>query len=136
MGMSGGGVIGPLVAGYLAQQIDWHLGFACAGVGMVLGLVQYVAGRRHLEPGIARLGAQSPSTATAAGERTPRFTPAEWERIAAGVGVFLFAPLFLGALGPGGFKPHLFAGPDVRAPVPGIQVFSQGVVSVHGRVVD
>ena len=29
--------IGPLVAGYLAQRVDWHIGFACAGVGMALG---------------------------------------------------------------------------------------------------
>jgi len=48
MGINLGAFIAPLVCGYLGQQINWHLGFAAAGVGMVLGLVQYVAGGRHL----------------------------------------------------------------------------------------
>src|SRR6266699_2989517 len=59
MGINLGAAIGPLIAGYLAQKVDWHLGFACAGVGMTLGLVQYVVGRRRLEPGILRLQARS-----------------------------------------------------------------------------
>src|SRR5262245_8673148 len=44
MGINLGALIGPLIAGYLAQKVDWHAGFACAGVGMALGLVQYVLG--------------------------------------------------------------------------------------------
>src|SRR5262249_13667891 len=48
MGINLGAFIGPLVAGYLAQRVNWHLGFACAGVGMVFGLTQYVLGRNRL----------------------------------------------------------------------------------------
>src|ERR1700687_2968468 len=55
MGINLGAFLGPIIAGYLAQQVDWHLGFACAGVGMTLGLVQYVLGRRRLRPAIERL---------------------------------------------------------------------------------
>ncbi len=29
MGINLGAFIGPLIAGYLAQRVDWHLGFAC-----------------------------------------------------------------------------------------------------------
>jgi POT family proton-dependent oligopeptide transporter len=36
------------VCGYLGQRVDWHLGFAAAGVGMLIGLVQYLAGSRYL----------------------------------------------------------------------------------------
>ena len=43
-----GRVLSPLVCGYLGQRVNWHVGFAAAGVGMVLGLVQYVLGGRHL----------------------------------------------------------------------------------------
>src|SRR3989338_3194229 len=50
MGINLGAFIGPLIAGALAQRVDWHLGFACAGVGMTLGLVQYIAGRDRLRP--------------------------------------------------------------------------------------
>src|SRR5207253_3532202 len=55
MGINLGAFIGPLIAGYLAQRVNWHLGFACAGVGMTLGLIQYIIGRRRLESAIARL---------------------------------------------------------------------------------
>ena len=48
MGINVGGFLAPLVCGYLGEAIDWHLGFGAAGVGMVLGLIQYVAGRKHL----------------------------------------------------------------------------------------
>jgi POT family proton-dependent oligopeptide transporter len=48
MGINTGAFIGPLVVGWLGQRVDWHAGFAAAGVGMVLGLVQYVLGGRLL----------------------------------------------------------------------------------------
>jgi POT family proton-dependent oligopeptide transporter len=44
MGINTGALLSPLVCGYLAQKIDWHYGFVAAGVGMVLGLIQYVIG--------------------------------------------------------------------------------------------
>src|SRR2546425_980733 len=56
MGITLGAFIGPLIAGALAQRVDWHLGFACAGVGMTLGLVQYVLGRGRIR-GASRLAA-------------------------------------------------------------------------------
>src|SRR3982751_5822695 len=61
MGINLGAFIGPLVAGYLAQRVDWHMGFACAGVGMALGLTQYVWGRRKLQPALDRLAARATS---------------------------------------------------------------------------
>jgi POT family proton-dependent oligopeptide transporter len=48
MGINVGGFLGPLVCGYLGEEVDWHLGFGAAGVGMVLGLIQYSLGGRHL----------------------------------------------------------------------------------------
>lgn len=48
MGINLGAFVAPLVCGFLAEKIDWHWGFAAAGVGMTLALVQYVAGRHHL----------------------------------------------------------------------------------------
>ncbi|MDO5721328.1 MAG: oligopeptide:H+ symporter [Actinomycetaceae bacterium] len=47
-GINIGAFLGPIVAGWLGQKIDWHWGFAAAAVGMILGLIQYVAGRKHL----------------------------------------------------------------------------------------
>ncbi|MGD9903207.1 MAG: peptide MFS transporter, partial [Vicinamibacterales bacterium] len=43
MGINLGAFLAPLVCGYLGQRVSWHTGFAAAGVGMTLGLIQYVA---------------------------------------------------------------------------------------------
>lgn len=64
MGINIGALAAPLVCGYLAQDegfrntlggwgfdpnSSWHWGFAAAGVGMALGLAQYIIGKRNLE---------------------------------------------------------------------------------------
>src|SRR6266404_4590602 len=63
MGINLGAFFSPFVTGFLAQHEafkrfivslgmdpnnSWHWGFGAAGVGMTLGLIQYVAGRRRL----------------------------------------------------------------------------------------
>jgi proton-dependent oligopeptide transporter, POT family len=48
MGINLGALLSPLVCGYLGENINWHYGFAAAGVGMTLGLVQYVLGAKYL----------------------------------------------------------------------------------------
>src|SRR5438067_2068689 len=58
MGINLGAFVGPIVAGYLAQNVDWHLGFACAGVGMMFGLTQYVLGKERLRPALTKLAAR------------------------------------------------------------------------------
>lgn len=53
MGINLGGFLAPLVCGTLGEKVDWHWGFGAAGVGMVLGLVQFARGSKKLEgPGI------------------------------------------------------------------------------------
>ena len=48
MGINLGALVAPIVVGYLGQNIEWHYGFGAAGVFMVLGLIQYVAGKDRL----------------------------------------------------------------------------------------
>ncbi|WP_457028761.1 peptide MFS transporter [Kitasatospora sp. P5_F3] len=48
MGINLGAFVAPLVIGTVGQTVDWHLGFALAGVGMAIGLIQYLLGSRHL----------------------------------------------------------------------------------------
>lgn len=43
-------VAAPFVCGTLGQKVGWHWGFGAAGVGMLIGLVTYLAGRRFLPP--------------------------------------------------------------------------------------
>ncbi|MFJ5261552.1 peptide MFS transporter [Streptomyces sp. NPDC088387] len=48
MAINIGAFAGPLITGWLGDHQGWHWGFSAAAVGMTFGLVQYVAGRRHL----------------------------------------------------------------------------------------
>jgi len=44
MGINLGAFIGPLICGWLQLRYSYHHGFAAAGVGMVFGLIVYIAG--------------------------------------------------------------------------------------------
>ena len=112
MGINSGGLFGPIVAGYLAQRVDWHAGFACAGFGMAFGLVQYWVGRGRLKHGLDRLArdraTRKQEVASNAGVSIG-FSRAEWSRILAIVIFFVFASLFWGAYEQAGSTLNLFA---------------------------
>jgi POT family proton-dependent oligopeptide transporter len=48
MGINLGAFLAPLICGYLGQRIDWRLGFGAVAIGMVLGLIQFRLGWKHL----------------------------------------------------------------------------------------
>lgn len=48
MGINIGGLIGPFIVGYLGQKVDWHYGFAAAGIGMIAGVIQYKLTEKNL----------------------------------------------------------------------------------------
>lgn len=48
MGINLGGFLAPFVVGTLGEKVNWHVGFGAAAVGMALGLIQYVLGRKNL----------------------------------------------------------------------------------------
>src|SRR5207249_202429 len=94
MGINLGAFIAPLVCGYLGQKVNWHIGFAAAGVGMVFGLVQYVAGSRTLgDAGLYPAPAESPAAAAKL-----RRHVAVWGASALAAIVLLAAGVYLGAL--------------------------------------
>ena len=79
MGINLGAFLSPIVVGFLAQSSwfrnfissmglnpnsSWHWGFAAAGVGMTLGIIQYVLGQRRL----ATVGGKSDTPSAAASE--------------------------------------------------------------------
>lgn len=83
-------VIGsPLVCGTLGQKVAWHWGFGAAGIGMVIGLIVYLSGRRHLPPDRPR------GPAARAGR--PRLVAGEGKTIA--VLILLVPVLTLGVIG-------------------------------------
>jgi len=124
MGINLGALFGPLLAGYLAQKVDWHIGFASAGVGMTLGLVQYVLGKHRLK---------TPETARNANTEAPKaaFTATEWKRMGAIVIFFLVAILFWGAYEQAGSTLNLFADRYTRLDVFGFSFPSSWFQSVQ-----
>jgi POT family proton-dependent oligopeptide transporter len=48
VGINIGGFLAPLICGTLGELYGWHWGFGAAGVGMLLGLVIYILGAKHL----------------------------------------------------------------------------------------
>ncbi|MDP4821866.1 MAG: peptide MFS transporter [Saprospiraceae bacterium] len=48
MGINIGAFLGPLVCSYLGEEVNWHAGFAFAGVGMFFGLVQFHFMKKNL----------------------------------------------------------------------------------------
>jgi POT family proton-dependent oligopeptide transporter len=106
MGINLGAFIGPLIAGYLAQNVNWHLGFAIAGVGMLLGLIQYVVGRNRLKPALERLAQTEKQQKVV---DSGGFTATEWKRIGAIVIFFVFSAVFWGAYEQAGSTLNLFA---------------------------
>jgi len=148
MGINLGAFIGPLIAGYLAQKVDWHVGFACAGVGMTAGVVQYILGRNRLQPAVERLERQRRESRAAARERKLSvsstgpteqtfwgFTKVEWKRLAAMGVFFVFAAVFWGAYEQAGSTLNLFGDRYSNTTILGFTFPSSWFVSVQALFV-
>ena len=94
MGINLGAFIAPLVCGYLGQTIDWHLGFGAAGVGMALGVVQYVLGSRRL----GDAGMAPAPTASPAAVARDRRTAITWGLIGVGLALVIGVGGYTGLL--------------------------------------
>ena len=63
MGINMGAFLGPLICGYLGEEVNWHAGFGAAGVGMLFGVFQYRFSANRL--GEAGLHSSAPKVDTA-----------------------------------------------------------------------
>ena len=77
-GINIGSVMGPLATGAVAAIYGWHAGFALAAVLMLVALVIYLAGQRHLP---------DPETARRERKQLAPLTPAERRRTWALIGL-------------------------------------------------
>lgn len=48
MGINTGSALAALIVGYVGQKVGWHYGFGLAGIGMLLGQIQFIAGQKYL----------------------------------------------------------------------------------------
>jgi POT family proton-dependent oligopeptide transporter len=75
LGINAGVIAAPLVTGTLGEKVAWHYGFGAAGVGMLISLVIYLSGRKHL-PKDPPLGARREKASR------PPMTSHEWAKVA------------------------------------------------------
>src|SRR5438132_6399182 len=70
--INGGVIAAPLIAGTLGEKVAWHYGFGAAGVGMLIGLAIYLAGRKYLPPDspVVEKNASTPKPRLSKRERT------------------------------------------------------------------
>ena len=71
VGVNVGGFLAPLICGTLGELYGWHWGFGAAGIGMLAGLVIYLAGAKYLPP---EMKATDPDLAAAAPAKRTRDT--------------------------------------------------------------
>ncbi len=100
MGINIGGMLGPLICGYIGETYSWHLGFGLAGLGMFFGLIVFIFGSKYLD------FQEKEKKSTPA---TLDFSPIETDRIWAIVYLSLFSLLFWFAFEQAGSSINLFA---------------------------
>jgi POT family proton-dependent oligopeptide transporter len=77
IGINLGAFTAPLICSYVGESINWHYGFAIAGIGMTIGVVQYAISEKTL------------------GDAGARPNPLRAERTKFRVGIFAFIALLL-----------------------------------------
>jgi proton-dependent oligopeptide transporter, POT family len=131
MGINLGAMIAPLICGYIGQRISWHLGFAMAGVGMTLGLIQYVVHRKRL----AHVGGRptrKPATLVHGDASTPAgLTSEDKRRLMVVIILCFFSLFFWTAFEQAGSSFNLFAERHTRAEFLGVSFPSSWFQSVN-----
>jgi POT family proton-dependent oligopeptide transporter len=106
MGINLGAFIAPLVCGYLGQNVNWHYGFAAAGIGMIFGLIQFVFSGTRLE-NVGELKRKRDLADIA--EMAEKLTPEEIKRLIVIGILFFFSVVFFMAFEQSGSSLTLFA---------------------------
>ncbi|MBP1839196.1 peptide MFS transporter [Formosa algae] len=53
IGINVGAFLSSIIVGYVGEVYGWHYGFGLAGIGMALGLLQYIAGQKYLHDALS-----------------------------------------------------------------------------------
>jgi POT family proton-dependent oligopeptide transporter len=91
VGINLGAFLAPIACGWLGETYGWHWGFGLAGIGMLIALVTYVAGRRYLP------AEQQVVQRTIKSEAPRKLEAAFRARFALLIGVMLAVVVFRGA---------------------------------------
>jgi len=107
IGINIGAFLSSLIVGYVGEVYGWHYGFGLAGIGMALGLIQYLAGQKHLRYVGNYLGKSKNEEEKAAMKRP--LTKVEKDRIIVLFISFLLVIVFWGAFEQAGGLMNIYA---------------------------
>jgi POT family proton-dependent oligopeptide transporter len=106
IGINIGAFTSPLIIGYVGEVYGWHYGFGLSGLGMAIGLIMFLLGKKHL----AGIG-NSPKALSADQQliRNMPLTRIEKDRILVMLISFLMVIVFWGAYEQAGGLMNLYA---------------------------
>tara|TARA_R110002072_G_scaffold59514_1_gene151513 strand:+ start:108554 stop:109942 length:1389 start_codon:yes stop_codon:yes gene_type:complete len=107
IGINIGAFLAALVVGYVGEVHGWHYGFGLAGIGMALGLIQYVAGQKHLKH-VGNFSGTSENEEEKAAMKRP-LTKIEKDRVIVLFISFLLVIVFWGAFEQAGGLMNIYA---------------------------
>lgn len=95
IGINLGAFLSSLVVGYVGEVHGWHYGFGLAGIGMLLGMVVYLWGQKHLQHVGNFIGSSKSEEEREAAKRP--LTKVEKDRVSVLLLSFLLVVVFWGA---------------------------------------
>ena len=107
IGINVGAFLAALIVGYVGEVYGWHYGFGLAGIGMALGLIQYLAGQKHLK-GVGNFLGTSENAEEKAAMKKP-LTKIEKDRVVVLFISFLLVIVFWGAFEQAGGLMNIYA---------------------------
>ncbi len=107
IGINIGAFLSSLIVGYVGEVHGWHYGFGLAGIGMALGLIQYLLGQKHLKHVGNFLGASENKEEKEAMKKP--LTSVEKDRVVVLFISFLLVIVFWGAFEQAGGLMNLYA---------------------------
>jgi POT family proton-dependent oligopeptide transporter len=107
IGINLGAFLSSLIVGYVGEVHGWHYGFGLAGIGMACGLIQYLAGQKHLKNVGNYLGASQDQVEKDAMKKP--LTKIEKDRVVVLFISFLLVIVFWGAFEQAGGLMNIYA---------------------------
>jgi POT family proton-dependent oligopeptide transporter len=107
IGINVGAFLSSLIVGYVGEVHGWHYGFGLAGIGMALGLIQYLAGQKYLKH-VGNFSGTSDNEEEKAALNRP-LTKIEKDRIVVLFISFLLVIVFWGAFEQAGGLMNIYA---------------------------
>ncbi|MCP4884060.1 MAG: peptide MFS transporter [Flavobacteriales bacterium] len=107
IGINVGAFLSSLIVGYVGEVHGWHYGFGLAGIGMAMGLIQYLVGQKYLK-NVGNFLGVSENAAEKEAMKKP-LTKIEKDRIIVLMISFLLVIIFWGAFEQAGGLMNIYA---------------------------